>query len=93
MAKTDIEKIERYQFDGKEFHDLKEVSKYIEEQIGNILDQTPNRLPPAERIGIFDILVANRERLTTLLSATYWVDEGFGGRSSIFLFDPPKKVK
>lgn len=66
-----IERIERYVFDGKEFRDLPAVYKYVEDEIGKVIDSTPNRLTPKDALAVFNALVKHRGRLTMLLSASY----------------------
>jgi len=81
-----IERIERYRFDGKEFPDLTAVSKYVEGEIGKVIDSTPNRLTPKDALAVFNALVQHRDRLTLLLSATYYTepDEMQSEKRSIF---------
>lgn len=82
----EIERIERYVFDGLEFKNLKDVQQYVEDQIGKILGSTPLRLTPADRLAVYDVIVVNRTRLCKLLSATYCPDEDSlqGENRSIF---------
>lgn len=81
-----IERIERYRFDGQEFRDLTAVSKYVESEIGKVIDSTPNRLTPKDALAVFNALVKNRDRLTLLLSASYLTepDELQSEKRSIF---------
>lgn len=69
-----IERIERYTFDGKEFKDLNAVYRYVENEIGKIIDNTPNRLSPKDALAVWQAIVDNRERLCNLLSANYLAD-------------------
>ena len=70
-----IECIERYRFDGQEFRDLPAVAKHIENEIGKVIDSTPNRLKPKDALAVFAALVKHRKRLCQMLSATYLVDQ------------------
>lgn len=81
-----IELITRYRFDGKEFNDLPAVAKYVENEIGKVIDSTPNRLAVKDRLAIFDALVKNRGRLLKLLSAEFYTepDEVQSEKKSIF---------
>jgi hypothetical protein len=81
-----IERVVRYRFDGQEFHDLNEVAKHVENQIGKIIDSTPNRLNADNALAVYDVIVNNRQRLCQLLSATYDndPDELQGDERSIF---------
>jgi len=80
-----IELITRYRFDGKEFNSLPDVAKYIENEIGKIVD-TPLGLSIKERLAVFEALVKHRKRLTMLLSAEFdrEPDELQGDTKSIF---------
>lgn len=86
MSKPTIERIERYCFDGQEFRDLPAVAKYVENEIGKVIDSTPNRLHPRDAVAVFDSLVRNRERLCLLLSASFCTnsDELQSDKQSIF---------
>ena len=69
----EIERIERYRVDGKEFKELKDVHIYAENKIGTIVDKITKACPPAvaKDIGkIFDVLVdkENREELRKYLN-------------------------
>jgi len=81
-----IEQFVRYRFDGKEFRDLDAVSKYVENEIGKVIDSTPNRLVSKDALAVYDALVKNRKRLCMLLSADYYTDpdELQSERKSIF---------
>lgn len=70
-----IERLERFRFDGKEFNDLEAVKKYVENELGKIIDATPNRLKPDDRLALYTALVANRHRVVRLLTAEYYVDD------------------
>lgn len=39
-----VERIERYRLDGKEFDDLTAVKKYVENEVGKIIDSAPRRI-------------------------------------------------
>lgn len=64
-----IECVERYRFDGREFGSIPAVARYIEDSIGAVLDSTPLRLPPRDRLAVYAVLVQHRERLCQLLAA------------------------
>lgn len=69
--KHEIERVTRYRFDGREFCDLPAVLKYVVDEIGNVIDSTPNRLKPADALAIHNALVKHRDRLCLLLSASF----------------------
>lgn len=81
-----IERIERYSFDGQEFRTLADVAKHVENELGKVLDSTPNRLTPRDALAVYAVIVANRKRLCFLLSAEYYTnpDELQSDRASIF---------
>lgn len=81
-----IELITRYRFDGQEFRDLPAVAKHVENEIGKVIDSTPNRLTSKDRLAVFDALVKNRARLVKMLTAEFdpEPDEIQGQRKSIF---------
>lgn len=66
-----IERIEKYRFDGCVFDSLPDVAKYVENEIGKVIDSTPNRLLPKDRLAIYDAIVKHRRRLCELLSAEW----------------------
>lgn len=70
-----IDRIDLYRFDNKEFRNLDEVAKYVENELGKLIDATPNRLAPRVRLEIYKALVVNRQRVCKLLSAEYLVDQ------------------
>lgn len=69
-----IEQITRYRFDGKEFDSLRDVGSYIENEIGKVIDSTPNRIARTDALAVYDVLVKNRTRLIKLLSAEFYTD-------------------
>ena len=89
-----IEEITRYRFDGKEFNDLKAVGKYVENEIGKVIDSTPLRLHPRDALAVYDALVNNRHRLVKMLTAEYVVDDEIqAGSKNILDFDKPRKTR
>lgn len=63
-----IFKVEKYFYNKMEFSSLDKVTKYIESEIGKIIDSTPNRLNPKDAFAVFDIIIKNRNELCKLLS-------------------------
>lgn len=81
-----IERIEKYRFDGKVFDRLEDVKKYVENEIGRVIDSTPNRLHPKDSMAVYDAIVTHRRRLCELLLAEFEVqpDELQSDTMSIF---------
>lgn len=69
---------EIYRLDGHDFRSLAETKKHVENEIGNILDKTSNRLPAKLALEIFEVIVANRKRLVELLTVEIESDEWQG---------------
>lgn len=76
MFSSRVKLLELYEFDGKTFASLPDVKKYVENEIGQILDSTPNRLSAADRLALLEAITSQRERLGFLLSATYAAEAG-----------------
>ena len=81
-----IEAVVSYHFDGKHFDSPKAVKLHVENEIGRVIDSTPNRLPSSFRLAVFDQVVKGRRRLIELLSAEFYEDpdEIQSGLKSIF---------
>ena len=91
-----IERFDKYKFEGCVFDSLTEVRKYIENELGRIIDTIQNyprlktRFDAAQRLAVLDMLTGHRERLCNLLSAKYDVEStGKTRTESIFLYSEP----
>lgn len=64
-----------YRFDSTDWNTLDAVAEHIENEIGVVLDKTPNRLTPSDRLALHTTIIANRERLVFLLGSIDVVQE------------------
>ena len=71
-----IDTITRYRFGGKEYHSLKDIRQLVENGIGAIIDASPVRLKPRDRLAVFEAIQLNHKRLQKLLSVEYVCKEG-----------------
>lgn len=65
-----IREVTTYHVDGKEFPTLQKARTHIENEIGRIVDSI-GPFHPKERLDIFNTILAQRERLVSLLTTTY----------------------
>jgi hypothetical protein len=72
----EIYTITRYRFEEKEYDCLKSVRRQVENEIGKIIDSAQIRLPPKDRLAVFDAIIKNHKRLHDLLSVEFTRDEG-----------------
>jgi hypothetical protein len=63
-----LQRIERFQLDGREFPDIASAREYVESEIGKVIDSTPIRLHPKQALDVYNAIVKNKERLRALLS-------------------------
>jgi hypothetical protein len=94
-TKHEIVRLERYRFNEVTFDRLSDVLQYVEDKIGGIIDSTPNRISRKDALALLDALIARRDELVVLLSATIEVEtEGpFPETKSIFEVLGPRKRK
>lgn len=84
----EIKKIEQYRIDGQNFGNLSQVKEYVENQIGSIIDKTPLRLNPKDRLAVFQAITdkENRIRLAMLLCLEIQNDDLQGECTNILDF-------
>jgi hypothetical protein len=73
-----IEKIERYVVDGKEFRTPEKAMEHVSDLIGALIDRTVTNngmFGPAHRLAIHGFLLANRKELVRLLSVEPYKDD------------------
>ena len=72
-----IPKIEKYVYNGREYHSIEAVQGRVESDIGAIIDRMDVTLTPKQRLNIFDTLVRHRVHLVALLTVEIETDEGY----------------
>lgn len=82
----DIQRIEIYKLNGKEYRKLKDIKTEIENNIGNIIDKVCPLLTPKQKLSLLQVIIDNKKELVKNLSITINMNEdNFQGDSQNIL--------
>jgi hypothetical protein len=76
-----------YLLDGRTFRSLKEAKTHLENEIGKILDMTPNRMDPKQALAVHDVIVRQRGRLVQLLTVEVESEDWDGENKNLLEMD------
>lgn len=71
----DIQKIEIYKLNGKEYRSLKQIKTEVENIIGEIIDQVNPRLTPKQKLDFLQVIIKNKKELCSALSIGIDLDD------------------